>query len=146
MGKPVTSYFCPNIALFDDIFICGDSIRDILVQWEVALSIDENVYENLVRVFYSNMDLSATRQIKILTFVDGGRIKFDEVDLCSIFGIQYGGLDIYTTRKELDFNDVCHLDGVQNICRRRDLSDDLCSLSFRSQLLPFQVRILHSIL
>ena len=38
------------------------------------------------------------------------------------------------------------MDGVWNICRRRDLSDDVCSLSFRSQLLPFQVRILHIIL
>ena len=38
------------------------------------------------------------------------------------------------------------MDGLRNICRRRDLSDDICSLSFRSQLLPFQVRILHIIL
>ena len=37
------------------------------------------------------------------------------------------------------------MNGVRNICRRRDLSDDLCSLSFRSQLLPFQVRILYII-
>ena len=80
MGKPVTSSFCTDIALFDDIFICGHSIRDILVQWEEALSIDENVYENLVRVFYSNIELSATRQIKIITSVGGVRIEFDEVD------------------------------------------------------------------
>ena len=32
-----------------------------------------------------------------------------------------------------------------NICRHRDLSDKVCSLPFRSQLLPFQVHILHSI-
>ena len=38
------------------------------------------------------------------------------------------------------------MDGVRNICRCRDLSDNICSLSFRSQLLPFQVRILHIIL
>ena len=35
---------------------------------------------------------------------------------------------------------------MRNICRRRDLSNGLCSLSFRSQLLPFQIRILHIIL
>lgn len=38
------------------------------------------------------------------------------------------------------------MDVVRNICRRYDLSNDLYTLSFRSQLLPFQVRILHSIL
>ena len=63
-----------------------------------------------------------------------------------ILGISYGGLDIYTARKELEFNDFCHVDGVWNICRSRDLSDDIFSLSFRSQLLPFQVWILHIIL
>ena len=38
------------------------------------------------------------------------------------------------------------MDGVWNICKRRDLSNDLYSLSFRSHLLPFQVRILHNII
>ena len=66
--------------------------------------------------------------------------------MCSILGISYGGLDLYTARKELEFSEFCHVDGVWNICQRRDLSDDVCSLSFRSQLLPFQVRILRIIL
>ena len=83
------------------------------------------------------MDLSTTRQVKIITFLGGVHIEFDEVDLCSILGIQYRGLDIYTTCKELDFNDFHHVDGVRNICRCRDLFDNLCSLSFRSQLIPF---------
>ena len=61
-------------------------------------------------------------------------------------GISYGGLDLYITRKELEFSEFCHMDGVRNICRHRDLSDDVCSLYFRSQLLPFQVQILHIIL
>ena len=39
-----------------------------------------------------------------------------------------------------------HDDGVRNICRRRDLSDDICTLPFRSQLLSLQVHILHTIL
>ena len=92
------------------------------------------------------MELSSSRRVEIFTSVGGVRIVFNEVELCSILGIHYGGLDIYTTRKELEFSDFCHVDGVRNICRRRDLSDDLCSLPFRSQLLPFQVRILHIIL
>ena len=146
MGKPVTPSFYIDIDEFSDITICGNTIVQLLRQWDKTLSIEERVYENLIRVFYSNMDLSSTRKIKIITFVGGVHIEFYEVDLCSILGIQYGGLDIYTTRKELDFNDFCHVDGVRNICRRRDLFDDLCSLSFRCQLLPFQVHILHSIL
>ena len=102
-----------------------------------SIELDEKVYENLVWIFYSNMELSATQQIKIITSIGGVRIEFDEVDLFSILRIWYGGLDIYTTRKELDFNDFHHVDGVWNICKRRDLSNDLYSLSFRSHLLPF---------
>ena len=92
------------------------------------MSIDENVYENLVWVFYSDMDLSTTRQIKIITFVGGVRIEFDEVDLCNILGIQYGGLDFCTTRKELDFSDFLHVDGV-------------CSVT--SALCPFSLNFYH---
>ena len=146
MGKPVTSSYFLDIKEFSNITNCGRNITHMLSHWNKALSIEEHVYENLVRVFYYNMELSSSMQVQIITFVGGVHIEFDEVDLCSILGIQYGGLDVYTTRKELDFNDFCHVDGVQNICRRRDLSYNLCSLSFRSQLLPFQVRMLHSIL
>lgn len=89
------------------------------------------------------MELSGTRQNRIITHIDGVRIEFDEDDLSCILGIRYDGLDIYMTRKELNFNDFHHVDGVRNICRHRDLSDDLCLLSFWSQLLPFQVSILH---
>ena len=99
-----------------------------------------------MRVFYSNMEPSSSRQVQIITFVGGVHIKFDKEELCSILGIHFGNLDIYTTRTDLDFHDFRNVDGVRNICRHWDLSDDLCSLSFRSQLLPFQVRILHSIL
>ncbi|KAH9649687.1 hypothetical protein KPL70_026079 [Citrus sinensis] len=114
--------------------------------WKEALSIEELIYENLVRVFYSNMELSSNHRVELYTYVGGIRIAFNESELCSILGISYRGLDIYTSRKELDFSDFHHVDGVRNICRRRELSDDVCSLSFKSQLLPFQVRILHIIL
>lgn len=33
---------------------------------------------------------------------------------------------------------------MRNICKRSGLTDDICSLPLRSQLLPLQVRILHS--
>ncbi|KAH9781640.1 hypothetical protein KPL71_008548 [Citrus sinensis] len=48
--------------------------------------------------------------------------------------------------KALSFSSFAHHLGVRNICRRRDLTNDICNLPFRSQLLPFQVRILHTIL
>ena len=129
-----------------DITICGHSISQLLSHWKEALSIEEPIYENLVRVFYSNIELSSTRLVELYTYVEGIRIVFNELELCSVLGISYGGLNIYNTRKELEFSDFGHMDGVRNIYRHRDLSDDICSLSFRSQLLPFQVRILHIIL
>ena len=52
-----------------------------------SIELDEKVYENLVWIFYSNMELSATQQIKIITSIGGVRIEFDEVDLFSILRI-----------------------------------------------------------
>ena len=137
MGKPVTPSFSLNILEFSDITICGHSITQFLSHWKEALSIEEPIYENLVRIFYSNMELSSTRRVALSTYVGGFRIEIDEPELCSILGISYRGLDIYTAKKELDFSDFRHVDAVRNICRRRELFDDVCSLSFRSQLLPF---------
>ncbi|KAH9698155.1 hypothetical protein KPL71_023904 [Citrus sinensis] len=146
MGKPVTPSFSLNISEFSDITVCAHSIAHMLSHWKQALSIEEPIYENLVRVFYSNIELPSARRDELHTYVGGIRIELDEPELCSILGIAYGGLDLYTARKELSFSNFRHVDGVRNICRRWDLSDDICSLSFRSQLLPFQIRILHIIL
>ena len=137
MGKPVTPSFSLNITEFSDITICGRTITQLLSHWNEALSIEEPIYENLVRVFYSNIEFSSTRRVELYTYVGGIRIAFNEFELCSILGISYGGLDLYTARKELSFSEFCHVDGVRNIYRHRDLSNDICSLSFRSQLLPF---------
>ena len=137
MGKPITPSFSLNISEFSDISVCGHSITQMVSHWKQALCIDEPIYENLVRVFYSNIDFSSTGRKELHTSVGGIRIDLDEPVLCSILGIAYGGLDLYTTRKELSFSSFRHVDGVRNICRRRDLSDDICSLSFKSQLLPF---------
>lgn len=90
IGKPVTPSFSINIDEFLDSTICGSTITQMLRHWNETLGIKEHVYENLVRVFYSNMDLSTTRQVQIITFIGGVHIEFDKVDLCSILGIQYG--------------------------------------------------------
>ena len=146
MGKPVTPFFSLNISEFSDITICGHSITQMLSHWKQALNIEEPIYENLVRVFYSNIEFSFTHRVKLYTYVGGIRIAFNESELCSILRISYGGLDLYTATKELSFSEFHFVDGVQNICRRRDFFDDICSLSFRSQFISFQVRILYIIL
>ena len=146
MGKPVTPSFYMDIDDFSDIIICGRTLPQMLRQWDEALGIEEHNFENLVRVFYYNMEISANRKDRVVTHVGGVRIEFDTFELDRILGISCEGLNLYTTRKELDFHDFRHNEGVRNVCRRHDLSDDICSLPFRSQLLPFQVRILHSIL
>ena len=44
---------------FSDITICGRTLPQILRQWDEALSIEERIYENLVKVFYCNMEIFA---------------------------------------------------------------------------------------
>ncbi|KAH9670869.1 Integrase catalytic domain-containing protein [Citrus sinensis] len=122
------------------------SIRDMLQPWESGIDFDDRVYPNLVRVFYSNMEISDTRPNRIVTQVGRVPIEFDDADLADFLGISCEGIDIYTSRKALSFDTFSHTHGVRNICRRRDLSDKICLLPFRSQLLPLQVRILHTIL
>ena len=92
------------------------------------------------------MEISATRLNRIVIQVDGVPIEFNDANLADFPGISSEGHDIYTSRKALFFDTFCHTDGVRNICRRRDFSDEIFLLPFRSQLLPLQVRILHTIL
>ncbi|KAH9781517.1 hypothetical protein KPL71_008504 [Citrus sinensis] len=131
---------------FSNLVVYGRSIQDMLQPWESAIDFDDRVYPNLVRVFYLNMEISAIRLNRIVTQVGGVPIEFDDADLADFLGISSEGHDIYTSRKALFFDSFCHTDGVRNICRRRDLSDEICLLPFWSQLLPLQVRILHTIL
>lgn len=57
---------------------------------------------------------------------------FYNIDLCKIFRVSADGLDPYTAKIELKFDGFYHIGVVKNICRRCDLSDDVCTLSFRS--------------
>ena len=145
-GRKVLESFFVDIDDFRNLVVCGRSIRDMLQPWESGIDFDDRVYPNLVRVFYSNMEISDTRPNRIVTQVGRVPIEFDDADLADFLGISCEGIDIYTSRKTLSFDTFSHTHGVRNICRRRDLSDEICMLPFRSQLLPLQVRILHSIL
>ena len=71
-------------------------------------------------------------------------IEFDVELLNNILGISNNGHRVYTSRKALSFSSFSHHRGVRNIYR--DLTNDICNLPFRSQPLPLQVRILHTIL
>lgn len=72
-----------------------------LVGWESVLSIEEYVYPNLVKAFYSNIELSVTTQDMIVTNVGGVLVEFDIKDLIKLLGTENEGLKIYTSRKEL---------------------------------------------
>lgn len=148
MPQHVIFFYSINMDSFDELSICDKSVKRLLeiLSLENSLSIEENVYANLVRIFYSNIENSSSRKMQILAKVGGVPIEFDVKDLNWILGTEDEGLKIYASRKELIFNHFLHVNGVRNTCRHRDLSDDVCSLPFRSQLLPFQIRVLHSIL
>lgn len=125
--------------------MCG-RVKDMLLPWESTLDIDNQVYLNLVRIFYSNMEISVNRLDRIITYAGGVPIEFDVEDLNKILGPQDIGHHIYTSRKTFSFADFDHHRGVRSIYRRRDLTNDICALPFHSQLLNLQVRILHTIL
>ena len=59
MGKLVTPSFYMDIDDFSNITICGRPLPQMLRQWDEALGIEEHIFENLVRVFYCNMEISA---------------------------------------------------------------------------------------
>ncbi|KAH9801181.1 hypothetical protein KPL71_000929 [Citrus sinensis] len=145
-SRKVLDSFFVDIDDFRNLVVCGRRIRDMLQPWEAAIDLDNRVYPNLVRVFYLNMEIFNTRPNRIVTQVGRVPIEFDDADLADLLGIFCEGLDIYTSRKTLSFDSFSHTDDVRNICRRRDLSDEICLLHFRSQLLPLKVCILHTIL
>ena len=135
-----------DIEDFKELIVYSRSVRNMLLPWESTIDFYDRVYPNLVRVFYSNMEIYATQLDRIVTHVGGIPIEFDVEDLNNILGIANVGHKIYTSWKALSCANFAHHVGVQNIFRHRDLTSDICVLPFRSQFLPLQVRILHIIL
>lgn len=66
MCKSVTPSYFVDINEFKNIIICGRSVTGLLRQWELALSVDEPIYEILVRVFYSNMVINDIRSSRMV--------------------------------------------------------------------------------
>ena len=107
------------------------------VGWINALTINENVYPDLVKVFYSNMDTLAKKMNRVITNVGRVLIEFDDTELNSILQISEDGLEIYSARKVPTIDNFFHVDAVRNICRRIDLSDEVCTIHFRAHCLCF---------
>ncbi|KAH9704714.1 hypothetical protein KPL70_011578 [Citrus sinensis] len=112
------------------------------VGWLNALVFKENVYPDLVKVFYSNMDFFAEKENRVITTIGGVLIEFDDSELNSILGTSVDGLEIFSPRKPPDIDDYVYIDAVKNICRRIDLSDKDCTIHFRTQCLCLQTQIL----
>lgn len=86
MGRKVIDSYYVDLEDFKELIVCARSMRDMLLPWESALNLDHQVYPNLVRVFYSNMKISANRLDQIITYVGGVLIEFDVEDLNNILG------------------------------------------------------------
>ena len=70
----------------------------MLQPWESTIDFDDRVYPNLVRVFYPNMEISATRLDRIVTQVGEVHIEFDNEDLNGFLVISSDGHKIYASR------------------------------------------------
>ena len=104
--------------------------------------IEENMYPDLVKIFYSNMEVSEKIKTRVITNVGGVLIDFDVSLLNYILGTSDFGLEIYSPRKSLKLDNYVHIDIIRNICRRNNLSVEDCTIHFRSQCLCLQTRIL----
>lgn len=144
MPQHVIFFYSINMDSFDELSICDKSVKRLLeiLSLENSLSIEENVYANLVRIFYSNIENSSSRKMQILAKVGGVPIEFDVKDLNWILGTEDEGLKIYASRKELIFNHFLHVNEAKKICWRDDLSNDICHFPFCSQLLPYRFEYL----
>ncbi|KAH9657659.1 CCHC-type domain-containing protein [Citrus sinensis] len=79
------------------------------VGWLNALVVEENVYPDLVKVFYSNMEVSEENKNRVITTVGGVLIEFDDSELNSILGSSDDGLEICSLRKSLHLGNLLNL-------------------------------------
>lgn len=56
IGRKVIDSYYMDLDDFE-LLVCGKSVKEMLESWEDALNVEERVCPNLVRVFYSNMEL-----------------------------------------------------------------------------------------
>lgn len=141
----ITPHFV-NLNNMKNLEICDNSLKDLLIAmgWKNVLVVNDPYYENLVKVFYSNMDTDVSN--RIVTNVGRIHIEFDVALLNSILGTPNEGLEIYSARAKIKQPWFSLENAVRKICRRRDLSTAFCNSPLKSQALPLQTRILHYVL
>ena len=100
------------------------------------------MYPDLVKVFYSNIEVSEENKTRVITNVGGVMIDFDVSLLNSILGSSDFGLEIFLPRKSPKLDSYIHVDIVRNICRHNDLFVEDCTIHFRTQCLCLQTRFL----
>lgn len=117
-GRVLVFYFV-NLDNLENLAICYTSLSDLLVDmgWTNFLVLKEPYYPNLIKVFYSNILRTPSK-----------------------------GLELYTSRSKVHYPWYSNDDVVGKICRRSDLSSEFCKSTLKSQALPLQLRILHSVL
>ncbi|KAH9704286.1 hypothetical protein KPL70_011393 [Citrus sinensis] len=130
----------------ENLEICDKSLKYLLIAmgWKNVLVVNDPYYENLVKVFYLNMDTELSN--RIVTNVGRVHIEFDVALLNSILGTPNEGLEIYSARAKIKQPWFSLENAVRKICRRRDLSTAFCNSPLKSQALPLQTRILHYVL
>ena len=111
------------------------------VDWINTLVIEKNVYPDLVKVFYSNMDVSKEKKTWVITNVGGVLIDFDVSKLNYILGTTDYGLEIFSPRKSPKIGSYVYVDAIRNICRRNNLSVENYTIHFRTQCLCLQTQI-----
>ena len=72
------------------------------------------------------------KENRVITTGGGVSIEFDDSELNSILGTSDDGLEMFSPRKPPDIDGYVHIDAVKNICRRIDLSNDDCTIHFRT--------------
>ena len=146
MPRLVITRFVVNLSNLENLEICDKSLSDFLITmgWKDVLVVKEQYFENLVKVFYTNMDTEISD--KIVTSVGGVRIEFDVALLNRILGTPNEGLELYSARAKINYPWFSLENVVRKICQRRDLSSAFCRSPLKSQALPLQTRILHYVL
>lgn len=95
--------FFVNMDNINHLSTCGSNLRELLehIGWSNVLTIEENVYLSLVKVFHLNIDISLVIKIEWSPMYPG--LLLNVTDLIMILEIRNDGLHLYTTKKELEF-------------------------------------------
>lgn len=83
MSRSVLAPYFVNLRNMEKLAIYEKSLSDFIIDmgWKNVFVIKERYYENLVKVFYSNMAIFSQITNRIVTSVEEIHIEFDVADL-----------------------------------------------------------------